>query len=138
MFRILLFFFVMSLSMNAFASSYKVNHAEMDALFDTAQKQNLQNKSCLFGSNFLPSEDDDLIKISEEKSAIPAFILSFFLGPTGLHRAYLGTRTSVVLGYIITCGGCTILWGIDTVLLLVGILREDTQKYMDNPKFFMW
>ena len=73
-----------------------------------------------------------------EKNAVVAFILAWFLGYLGVHRFYLGTKTLTGVGYICTAGGCFVVSFVDTVLLLIGLIKDDISKYVDNPKFFMW
>ncbi|MBK7388437.1 MAG: TM2 domain-containing protein [Bacteroidetes bacterium] len=73
-----------------------------------------------------------------EKSPIVAFLLSTFLGLLGIHRFYMGTKTMTGVGYILTCGGLGIVATVDWVLLLIGTINDDIDKYIDNPKFFMW
>jgi TM2 domain-containing membrane protein YozV len=73
-----------------------------------------------------------------EKSPIVAFLLAFFLGGLGIHRFYMGTKTMTGIGYILTCGGLGIVSLVDWILLLVGVINDDIDKYVDNPKFFMW
>ncbi len=76
--------------------------------------------------------------ILSDKDPAIAFILAWFLGPLGIHRAYLGTSTGTIVAYIITLGGCGIVAFVDWVMLLIGLVNDDISKYVDNPSFFMW
>ena len=68
-----------------------------------------------------------------------AFILDFFLGGLGIHRVYLGGKTSLVLIYFITCGGIFgIVPLIDLVVLAIGAANNDISQFVNNDAFFMW
>jgi len=74
---------------------------------------------------------------SGDKSAVAAIIINLFLGPLGIHRAYLGTETLTWVGYILTCGGIFgIVPFVDLIVLIVN--ANDISEYEDNSKFFMW
>lgn len=75
-----------------------------------------------------------------EKSEAGAFVLSWFLGWLGIHRAYLGTAGGVIVGYILTCGGLGIVNLIDWITLLIVLVEPDKtlEPYINNKKFFMW
>jgi len=88
----------------------------------------------------LMGEGKDVTKImAGDKTPTVAFILATFLGGLGIHRAYLGTSTGVIVGYILTCGGFGILATIDWVLLLIELIEEKKfDTYVDNKKLFMF
>lgn len=123
---------------SAKASKYRINHERIEKQFASAEQVELSSSLCLLSPQLPLIDDDDMVEVTQGKNAIPAFVLSLCLGAFGMHRAYLGTRSGVVVGYIFTCGGCGVLWSVDTILLLVGVLREDIEKYKRNSKFFMW
>jgi TM2 domain-containing membrane protein YozV len=67
-------------------------------------------------------------------AAVLAFPFPF--GIVGLHRIYLGTSPHVPVVYIGTLGGIFgILPFIDFCVL---ILDKDIDRYVENPKIFMW
>lgn len=127
-------FFVFSA--NAAENQYKLDNASIDALFASAQQVSLDEVSSLSPlADFASSSN---AQITEEKEPVIAFILAWFLGPLGIHRAYLGTSTGTIIAYILTLGGCGIVAFVDWVVLLIGMVNNDISKYVDNPKFFMW
>jgi len=60
---------------------------------------------------------------AEDKSWLAAALLSWLLGHLGIDRIYLGY---IGLGVIklITCGGCSIWWLIDFILIIAGVMRD--------------
>jgi len=127
-------FFVFSA--NAAENQYKLDNASIDALFASAQQVSLDEVSSLSPlADFASSSN---AQITEEKEPVIAFILAWFLGPLGIHRAYLGTSTGTIIAYILTLGGCGIVAFVDWVVLLIGMINNDISRYVDNPRFFMW
>jgi TM2 domain-containing membrane protein YozV len=117
-------------------SDYKINDKAVDALFANAKELSIANISMV---------SNDLAKFSlpfdtkGEKNAVAAFVLCWFFGYFGVHRMYLGSTLGVYLGYIITAGGCGILWTIDWIFLLIALAEDgNVSRYMNNPRFFMW
>jgi TM2 domain-containing membrane protein YozV len=67
-------------------------------------------------------------------AAILAFPFPF--GIVGLHRIYMGTAPHVPVVYIGTLGG---IFGILPFIdFCVIVLDKDIDRYMENPKIFMW
>lgn len=113
-------------------SSYYLDHAAIDQMFEQAEQVDM------FAMNTMaPLAGTSAAVVSEPDAAI-AFILAWFVGPLGIHRAYLGTSTGVIIAYILTLGGCGIVAFVDWVVLLIGLVNNDISKYIDNPSFFMW
>jgi TM2 domain-containing membrane protein YozV len=77
--------------------------------------------------------------IQQDKNAWVAFALTTVVGGLGIHRVYLGGKGSLILIYIVTCGG---IFGIvplvDWIVLLVGAINGDISQFVGNDKFFMW
>lgn len=88
----------------------------------------------------LMGQGSEMTKVmAGDKNPAVAFILSWLIGYFGVHRIYLGTSAGVIIGYILTGGGCAILWTIDTIVLLIELIEEKNfSKYVDNKKFFMF
>lgn len=129
--------FISALSLQAGNSSYQIDDAAVDAMFESAEVVDLT----FFENNVAPigiANTHSEAYFQQEKDPVVAFLLSMFLGYLGIHRAYLGTSTGTIVGYILTLGGCGIVVTIDWVMLLVGLINEDISQYVDNPKFFMW
>ena len=52
-----------------------------------------------------------------------------------IHRIYLGTNAGVVIGYVLTCGGCGWITLIDGIVLMAS---SNPGKYGGSHKWFMW
>ncbi len=119
----------------ASANSYHLDNAAVDQMFANAEVVELNAIE-----NFAPLAETGYADQAflQEKDPVVAFLLSWFVGYLGIHRAYLGTSTGTIIGYILTLGGCGIVATIDWVMLLVGLINDDISRYVDNPKFFMW
>ncbi len=131
----ILFMSVLSIN-QANASSYTVNEKAIDQLFENA----IETSMISINSNELSSLASNVsstVAASNEKDAVIAIVLDFFLGGLGIHRFYLGTETLTGLGYFLTCGG---IFGIvplvDFIVLIID--NKDISPYINNPKFFMW
>ncbi len=128
--------FVAVLSINqANASTYSVNEQAIDQLFASAIETSMISMNATELSSVASSVSSTVM--AQEKDAIVAIALDFFLGGLGIHRFYLGTETLTGLAYIFTCGG---IFGIvplvDFVVLIID--NKDISAYINNPKFFMW
>ncbi len=130
-------FFVAVLSFkNVNATSYSIDEQSIDQLFTTATETSMISLNANELST-LPSINSSTVLASNDKDAVVAIVLDFFLGGLGIHRFYLGTETLTGLGYILTCGGIFgIVPLIDFVVLVID--NKDISPYIDNPKFFMW
>ena len=119
------------------ASSYSVDEQAIDQLFDNAVETSMVLANSA-ETGFLPASFSPAVMGSaNEKDAVVAIVLDFFLGGLGVHRFYLGTETLTGIGYILTCGGIFgIVPLIDFVVLIID--NKDISEYIDNPKFFMW
>ncbi len=116
--------------------SYYLDHASVDQMFEQAEQVDMFSMNSM--SPMAGAGTNTSMLSSNEKDPAIAFILSWFVGPLGIHRAYLGTSTGTIIGYILTLGGCGIVAFVDWVLLLIGLVNDDISKYVDNPSFFMW
>lgn len=124
-------------SLQAGNSSYQIDDASVDAMFESAEIVDFSS----FENNVAPlgiANTHSEAYFQQEKDPLVAFLLSWFLGYLGIHRAYLGTSTGTIVGYILTLGGCGIVATIDWIMLLIGLINDDIGQYVDNPKFFMW
>ncbi|MEI8112231.1 MAG: TM2 domain-containing protein [Bacteroidia bacterium] len=117
------------------ASSYSVNEQAIDQLFVNAVETSMTSVNTTDFSSL--ATNVPMTVMAQQKDAIVAIALDFFLGGLGIHRFYLGTETMTGIGYILTCGG---IFGIvplvDFVVLIID--NKDISKYVNNPKFFMW
>ena len=142
--KLIVFSFLLSIfSVSAYADTqaYKLDDAKIDMMFEqsTDVTANLMTGAADFSfASFAAPAASSATAAVGDKSPVIAFILAFFLGGLGIHRFYLGTKTMTGVGYILTCGGLGIVSLVDWVLLLIGTINDDIDKYVDNPKFFMW
>ena len=119
----------------ASASSYSVNEQAIDQLFVNAVETSMISVNATDLSSLATNVPTTVM--AQQKDAIVAIVLDFFLGGLGVHRFYLGTETLTGIGYILTCGGIFgIVPLIDFVVLIID--SKDISKYVNNPKFFMW
>ena len=119
-------------AVQANVSNYFVDHAALDVMFEQAEQVDMFSMNAM-----APLASTNATVVSEPDAAI-AFILAWFVGPLGIHRAYLGTSTGTIIAYILTLGGCGIVAFVDWVVLLIGLVNNDISNYVDNPSFFMW
>ncbi|MBW8332890.1 MAG: TM2 domain-containing protein [Prolixibacteraceae bacterium] len=131
---VILFIAVLSVK-QANASSYSVNEQAIDQLFASAVETSMISMNATELSSVASNVSTTVM--AQEKDAIVAIALDFFLGGLGIHRFYLGTETLTGLAYIFTCGG---IFGIvplvDFIVLIID--NKDISAYINNPKFFMW
>ena len=116
---------------------YFLDHSAVDQLFAEAVEVDP-----LAMHNMAPTvaamQNNNVSIAAHDRDPAIAFILAWFVGPLGIHRAYLGTSTGTIVGYILTLGGCGIVAFVDWVVLLIGLVNDDIDQYVDNPSFFMW
>lgn len=117
---------------NASANAYYLDNSAIDLMFAEAEVVDLLEMNAPFAETGMTG------LVLEQKDPVVAFLLAWFLGPLGIHRAYLGTSTGTIVGYILTLGGCGIIAFVDWVMLLIGLVNNDISQYVDNPRFFMW
>ncbi len=118
------------------SNQYRLDQAAVDNMFAQAEQVDFLAMNALSPLN--ANSGQGAAYQSNGKQPAVAFVLAWFLGPLGIHRAYLGTSTGVIIGYILTLGGCGIVALVDWIMLLIGLIEDDISKYINNPKFFMW
>ena len=138
--KIILFFALICLLVvnSISASNYKLNDNEIDAMFDEATELQISDFSL---NNIREINSGDIISISDEKEPLIAWLCTYTaaFGICGIHRLYLGTEAITFVAYLITGGGCGIVQFVDWIVLLIEVIEPDKfDKYVDNPKFFMW
>lgn len=132
---VILLFAALTVANKANASSYTINEDAIDQLFDSA----IETSMISINANEMNSVASGMTTTvkAQDKDAVIAIVLDFFLGGLGIHRFYLGTKTMTGIGYILTCGGIFgIVPLIDFVVLIIN--NDDISPYINNPKFFMW
>lgn len=115
------------------ADQFMIDEFAVEALFESSNEVSFSLDTAeLFAANAFGT-------ISNEKDAVVAFVLAWFVGSLGVHRLYLGTAPLTFVGYILTLGGCGIAAFGDWIVLLLAVVgSRDLSLYVDNPRFFMW
>lgn len=124
------------LSWQSQAHPYRIDDASVEACFANSTKGGEL-------SSFVPVVSSvDHLKINarvENPEPAIALLLALLAGGFGVHRVYLGSSMKMVFLYIITCGGISgIVPLADAVVLFVGIMNNDIDKYIGNDRFIMW
>ena len=132
-FILLLAFFGFALQSQASStSSYVIDDEAVEAVFESSVQVN-----AMAGLPVASVAEGQSVTAMGSSPAV-AFILSWLTGFAGGHRWYLGTDTSTKVLYCVTIGGCGIVWFGDTLLLLIGLIKDDIDQYVDNDSFIMW
>jgi len=119
-------------SMDAMASSYRVNDEAIETMLSAATAVAFDvTATPLFAAPMGGTA------IMADKNPWIAVVLAFFLGGIAIHRVYLGGTPVLILGYFITFFG---IFGlvpfIDFIVLIIN--NQDISKYVGSNKFFMW
>lgn len=136
--KVFLFLGMILVSAMTFAnSSYTLNDAQIDNLFDQAVEVSLTDlaqSNVNLPNGVLSFQDDMTTKI------LVGWIVCWVIGGFGIHRYILGTKPSMWAIYTFTvCGIFGIVPFVDFwVLLIDGLILQNGDKYIDNEKFFMW
>ncbi len=126
--------FMCAFAIQANTSMYHLDQGAVDQMFAQAEQVDILS---MHSTSFMAGSNTTMLS-AQDKDPVIAFILATFIGSLGIHRAYLGTSTGTIIGYILTLGGCGIVFFVDWVVLLIGLINDDISKYIDNPSFFMW
>ena len=104
---------ILGISSNTFAGDYTVNDSKVEYLLNSSVQNDFTNVD--FSLNDLAS-----VQRGDDKQAIVAVLLDFFLGGIAIHRVYLGGSPVLIAGYLFTVFG---IFGIlplgDLIVLLV-------------------
>ncbi len=124
---------VLAIAISANATNYKVDNNAIDALIENATEVvALEAAPAAALPAFAP-------KSASEVNPTTALLLSWLLGEFGIHRHYMGTKPIMWLLYTITGGGLGIIWGVDTIMLLLNVIqKEGIEKWINNEKFIVW
>lgn len=126
---------VLGLGIAASASNYSINESAIDAMIESASEvtpMTLQESP----SDIMAST----IKIGAAPQPIIAFVLSVVpvTGWLAVHRMYMGTSPFAVILNIVTGGGFGVVYVVDWVVLLLGVLENNIKPYCNNGKWLMW
>jgi TM2 domain-containing membrane protein YozV len=120
------------------ADEYTINDMNVETMFTSSIDITNDVASNVNITNVMNSQKSTMMmKSGSGKSAIAAIAIDFFLGGLGIHRIYLGTKTMTWVGYILSCGGIFGLLPLGDFIFMI-VNYNNIDKYVDNPKFFMW
>lgn len=116
----------------ASANNYVANDAAIDALVENSVEMVMETAA--------PAAPANMIQLSNNQDPLIATLLSWFTGWVGLHRYYLGTSVWMALPYAITGGGFGVVTLIDSVLLTIDLIQNNSinGQYINNPRILMW
>lgn len=122
----------------SFAGNYQIDNNKIDGIFEQATEKSiieLTNSIDNFKSEFNTSFINDS---NADTEVLIAFIICWFVGGLGIHRVYMGSKPTLILIYLITCGGIFgIVTLIDWVTLLIRLVQnEGIGSYKNNDAFF--
>lgn len=130
-------FAVLALGIAANAANYSVDEASIDAMIEAAAEV-----SPLAMENASPDLTSPTVKVQlgEGIQPIIAFILSAIpvTGWLACHRMYMGTSALAIILNIVTGGGFGVVYVVDAVMLLLGVLDNNISQYCDNGRWLMW
>ena len=128
-------FAVLALGIAANAANYSVDEASIDAMIEAAAEV-----SPLAMESAAPAVTDVTIHIGSNPQPIVAFVLSVIpvTGWLACHRMYMGTSALAIILNIVTGGGFGVVYVVDAVMLLLGVLDNNISQYCDNGRWLMW
>ncbi len=125
---------VLGLGLAANAANYTVDEQSIDAMIENATEVTPMTLAAADNSF-----TDATLKIGPAPQPIVAFILSLVPVTSWLavHRMYLGTSPLAVVLNIVTGSGFGIVYVLDWVALLLGVLDNNIGQYVNNPHWIM-
>lgn len=116
----------------ASANNYVANDAAIDALVENSVEMVMEAAA--------PAAPANMVQLSNNQDPLIATLLSWFTGWVGLHRYYLGTSVWMALPYALTGGGFGVVTLIDSVLLTIDLVQNNSinGQYINNPRILMW
>ena len=126
---------VLAFGLVASANNYTIDEQAIDATIEMAAEVSPLT---------LESSATDIQAATLNFGMQPQPILAFVLAvipPTGwlaIHRMYMGTSILAVILNIVTGAGFGVVYVIDWVMLLIGVLNNDIRQYCNNGRWLMW
>ena len=126
---------ILALGIAANAANYSIDEQSIDAMIEAAAEV-----SPLSMEAVAPAATDVTIKVGGGAEPIIAFILSAFpvTGWLAVHRMYMGTSVLAIVLNIVTGDGFGVVYVIDAVMLLIGVLDNNIGQYCNNGRWLMW
>lgn len=112
------------------------NYVANDAAFDALEANSVE----MVMAADLEMAPANMVQLSNNQDPLIATLLSWFTGWCGLHRYYLGTEIWMALPYALTGGGFGIVTLVDSVLLTLDLIQNNSinGQYINNPRILMW
>lgn len=126
---------ILGLGIAASANNYTIDESAIDAMIENAVEVSPMSVEANAGGI-----QDPTIKFGSAPNPIVAFVLSVIpvTGWLAVHRMYLGTSPLAVILNIVTGGGFGIVYVVDWVVLLMGVLDNNISRYVNNGNWLMW
>lgn len=125
---------VLAVAFAANATSYTMDESALDALIESSVE--------VAPAAMAPASDlsSASVKLGSGSEPIVAWILSFIPVTSWLaiHRMYMGTSPLAIILNIVTGAGFGIVYVVDWVALLIGVLDGGIGQYCNNPRWWMW
>ena len=124
---------VLGLGIAASAANYTIDEQSIDAMIEMAEEVTPAAMEA-------QGATDVTIHLGNGAQPIVAFLLSIFpvTGWLAIHRMYMGTSILAVILNIVTGAGCGVVYVIDWVMLLIGVLDNNIGQYCNNGRWWMW
>lgn len=124
---------VLGLGIAASAANYTIDEQSIDAMIEMAEEVTPAAMEA-------QGATDVTIHLGNGAQPIVAFLLSIFpvTGWLAIHRMYMGTSILAVLLNIFTGAGFGVVYVIDWVMLLIGVLDNNIGQYCNNGRWWMW
>ena len=124
---------VLGLGIAAQAASYTIDEQSIDAMIEMAEEV---TPAALEAEG----ATDVTIHIGNGAQPVIAFLLALVpvTGWLAIHRMYMGTSILAVILNIVTGAGFGVVYVIDWVMLLIGVLDDNIGQYCNNGRWLMW
>ena len=124
---------VLGLGIAASAANYTIDEQSIDAMIEMAEEVTPAAMEA-------QGATDVTIHLGNGAQPIVAFLLSIFPVTSWLaiHRMYMGTSILAVLLNIFTGAGFGVVYVIDWIVLLIGVLDNNIGQYCNNGRWWMW
>lgn len=126
---------IVGMSIAASAANYSIDEQGIDAMIESAVEVTPMSLEAA-----TPGLQDPTIKFGNDTQPIIAFVLAVIPVTSWLavHRMYMGTSALAVILNVVTGMGFGIVYVVDWVCLLLGVLDNNIGQYCNNPRWLMW
>ena len=130
-------FAVLALGIAANAANYSVDEASIDAMIEAAAEV---SPLAMENASFDLTSPTVKVQLGEGVQPIIAFILSVIpvTGWFACHRLYMGTSWLAFILNVLTGAGFGIVYTVDAVMLLLGVLDNNISQYCNNGPWLTW